>query len=93
MLFSGGVAAACAYWALRDCRWRLARALNEDWDVAGMATSRQRLLFRIAVAAETIEQVGYLEALGATLQEISKRLRTLWPPEAHTMPYYPAFRS
>jgi hypothetical protein len=93
LLFLRGVAAACVYWTLRDCRWRLARALNEDWDVAGMATSRQRLLFRIAVAAETIEQVGYLEALGATLRETNKKLYTLWPPEAHTMLYYPAFRS
>jgi hypothetical protein len=94
MLFSRGVAAACTYWALRDCQWRLARVLSEDRIlVANTATIRQRLLFRLAVAVETIEQTGYLGALGATLQEVSKKLHTLWPPEAHTMPYYPAFRS
>lgn len=91
-LFYRAVAEACAHWALETAQWHLLEALKEkgEW---GIATMRQRLLVRFDLLAVLTEELGYLEALGATARAIAARLRALWPPGADQMPIYPAFRT
>lgn len=91
-VFYRAVVEACAQWALETAQWHLIGALKEDgkW---GRATTRQRLLVRFDRFADLTEEMGHLEALGATARAITARLRALWPPEADQMPLYPAFRA
>jgi hypothetical protein len=91
-VFYQAVVEACAHWALETAQWHLPEALQEEgqW---GAATTRQRLLVRFDLLAALTEELGYLEALGATARAIAARLRALWPAEADRMPIYPAFRA
>ena len=88
---SRAVAEACVYWLLRWWQMNpLARILAEDRSVIA-ATDRQRHLLRADVAAQTTEEVGHLEAMGATIGAMAARMRARWP-ETEEMPLYPAFR-
>jgi hypothetical protein len=91
-LFSEAVVASCAYWALTMYAWNPVADLlaqDQDW---GIATTRQRVLVRSDIFAQTAEQFGYLEALSATVQAIAAKLRSLLPAELDALPFFPAFR-
>ena len=81
---------AAGYWLLRDANALLGRALRleERW---GIATYRQRLLFRFQAFAQASARSHQLEALGAFAYLMGERMRALWP-EVQEMPPYPAFR-
>ncbi len=90
-LFDCAVVEACIYWLIRfDRVYPLATFLerDEEWD---RATIRQRLLFRFAIVARTVQESGYLEALGATIGAMTARLQSLWAIDTAPMPSYPAF--
>jgi hypothetical protein len=91
-LFYQAVVTACAYWLLTMCHFTPLPALlehDEDW---GIATLRQRYVLRANILAQTTEEFGHMEALGATFQAITAELRTRWSGDVEDMPYYPAFR-
>jgi hypothetical protein len=90
--FHHAVVEASAHWILETTGWHLRDALKEDgkW---GISTPRQRLILRLDNLAALTAAFGYLEALGATAQEIAAHLRARWPAEAAEMPLYPAFRN
>ncbi len=90
-LFDRAVVEACIYWLIRfDRVYPLTTILerDEEWD---RATIRQRLLFRFAIVARTVQESGYLEALGATIAAMAARLQSLWAIDTAPMPSYPAF--
>ncbi len=90
-LFDRAVVEACLYWLIRfDRVYPLATILerDEEWD---LATIRQRLLFRFAIVARTVQESGHLEALGATIEAMAARLQSLWAIDTAPMPSYPAF--
>lgn len=92
VLFSKAVVVGCAYWALTMYSWNpVADLLAQDREW-GIATIRQRVLARSEIFAQTAEEFGHLEAVGATLRAIAAKLRTLLPAEVESMPFYPAFR-
>ncbi len=99
-LFDRAVVEACAYWTISMCDWIVQRrswyeppAPMERDHRWGISTLRQRALLRSDILAQTTQELGHLEAIGATFGDIAAKLRTIWPPEAGSMPYYPAFRS
>jgi hypothetical protein len=92
VLFSQAVVASCAYWALTMYTWNPVADLlvhDQEW---GIATTRQRVLARSEIFAQTAEQFGHLEAIGTTLQAVAAKLRTRLPAEVDSMPSYPALR-
>jgi hypothetical protein len=89
--FHRAVVEASAHWTFDTIGWHLSHALEQDREW-GIATTRQRVLVRLDNLAALTGQLGHLEELGETAQEIAARLRALWPSEADAMPLYPAFR-
>jgi len=55
------------------------------------ATSRQRYLLRSQIVAQTTEEIGHMEAIGATIGAMAAKMRVLWP-DAADVAAYPAFR-
>lgn len=89
-LFYHAVAEACTLWMLDWYHeFPLSELLAKDRMIV-TSTVRQRLLVRSDVLAQVTEEVGHMEAIGATVRAIAAKLRVLWP-EADTLPYYPAF--
>jgi hypothetical protein len=92
VLFSQAVVTGCAYWALTMYSWNPVGDLlaqDREW---GIATARQRVLALSEICAQTAEQFGHLEAVGATLRAIASKLRARLPGEVDSMSFYPAFR-
>jgi hypothetical protein len=91
-LFAQAVVVGCAYWALTMYAWNPIVDLlkhDQEW---GTATIRQRVLVRSDIFAQTAEQFGHLEALGATLQTVAAKLRACLPADFDPLPSYPAFQ-
>jgi hypothetical protein len=91
-LFSQALVASCAYWALTMYAWNPVAdmlAHDKEW---GTATIRQRVLMRSDSFAQTAEQYGQLEALGATVRALAAKLHSPLPGEVEALPLYPAFR-
>jgi hypothetical protein len=59
----------------------------------GISTMRQRALLRFDIVAELTKEYDHLNSVGATVRAIAEKLRSQWPAEADSMPYYPAFRN
>ena len=79
------------------CTWQMMSSLfldvlKED-DRWGISTHRQRALLRLNKAAEISQEMGHLEALGATAGDLAETLRQAWSMELDDMPLYPAFRA
>jgi hypothetical protein len=90
-LFSCAVAEACVYWMIHWYQMdSLIKSLENDVFIVA-ATSRQRHLLRSQIVAQTTEEAGHMEAIGATIGKMATKMRTLWP-EAANIPAYPAFR-
>ena len=89
-LFYRAVVEACAYWVTEIFR-SLTNGLLEKESEWGISTVRQRALLRFDILAQTTEEFGHLEAIGATAQDMVEKLREFWP-DVEEMPYYPAFR-
>lgn len=89
--FYHAITEACIYWTIESLGMFMPRILEQDerW---GTSMVRQRLLVRLDTIVRTTAEYEYLEALGATTHRMVAKLRTLWPPEADQMPYYPAFQ-
>ncbi len=51
------------------------------------------IMLRLNTLAKTTEEFGHLEALGSTVYQMAERLRALWPPDVHEMPYFPVFEA
>jgi hypothetical protein len=91
-LFAQAVVVGCAYWALTMYAWNsIADLLKHDQEW-GTATIRQRVLVRSDIFAQTAEQFGHLEALGATLKTLAAKLRACLPADVEPLPSYPAFQ-
>ena len=69
--------------------WHLPGALTRDerW---GLATVRQRILFRLGLVTNMLAIHGWYEATRAVTQTVHERLQTRWP-EVAGMPPYAAF--
>jgi hypothetical protein len=93
MLFERAVVIGCAYWVCTMFDWYRVPALLDSPIQWGTATVQQRVLLRADIFANLTMQRGYLQALGATVGELAIKLRAQLPREAHTMPFYPPFRS
>ena len=90
-LFYRAVAEASVYWMIDWYQMvPLSKTLAKDLLIAA-ATDRQRYLMRSDIVARTTEDLGHMEALGATIRRMAARMRELWP-DAEETPYYPAFR-
>ena len=90
-LFYCAVVEACVFWMLDWYHeFPLPALLEKDRNIV-TSTVRQRLLMRSAILARTTEELGHMEAIGATVRSIAAKLRAIWP-EADDMLYYPAFR-
>ncbi len=89
-LFYQAVVEACAYWVTEIFRSLTDGLLAKDneW---GISTVRQRALLRLDILAQTTEEFGHLEAIGATARDMVEKLCEFWP-DVEEMPYYPAFR-
>jgi hypothetical protein len=87
--FHTALTAACAHWTAVTTAWHLERALKEN-DTWGLATLRQRVVFRLEGFAATTAEFGYLPALGSACAALAQRLRTEWGDEAEML-LYPAF--
>jgi hypothetical protein len=87
--FHTALTAVCAHWTAVTTAWHLEKALQEDhtW---GLATLRQRVVFRLEGFAATTAEFGRLLALGAASAALAQRLRAEWGEEAE-MALYPAF--
>ncbi len=83
----------CAAWIVLRSKWLPLRRLLAEDITEDYATARQKMLFRLSTFAQMTKEFGYLEAMGETAQHIVTKLRTHWPLEAQSMPYYPAFQS
>ncbi len=91
-LFYRAIVEACIYWLIKFDSWYPLSVIlerDEEWD---MATIRQRLLFRFAIVAQTVQDVDHLKALGTTIMAMTARLQSLWKTDTQPMPYYPVFR-
>ena len=90
-MFHQALTEACAYWIIGALKWAMPNVLERDrkW---GISTDRQHVMLRLDALAETAEEFGHLEPIGETARKMVIRLRRLWPPEVHDMPYYPVFR-
>jgi Mn-containing catalase len=79
------------YWMIGwDQMAPLSAVLEHDRLIVA-ATDRQRHLLRSDIVAQTTEEAGHMEAIGATIAAMAAKIRTLWP-DAEAMPVYPAFR-
>ena len=87
-VFNQVLVEACAWHMLR----RLSIGILEKDGQWGIATHRQRVLLRLDRLAEITEEVGHLEVLGSTIQDLAVALRRQWTNEVDEMPLYPAFR-
>ena len=81
---------ACAHWVIGMFHPLRNGWLKKDRDW-GISTVRQRALLRLDILAQTTEEFGHLEAIGATVRDMVEKLREFWP-DVEEMPYYPAFR-
>jgi phosphotransferase family enzyme len=91
-LFYHAVAEACAFWILRMGQaQQLTRALESDYEW-GIATGRQRFLLRLPMVSRLLQEMGHLEALGASFGMMAAQGARLWPDLDPMLPY-PAFQS
>jgi hypothetical protein len=91
-VFHRAMVAAAARWNILHVVHRLPEALEKDRP-RGPSTVRQQVLAWIDAFAGLSEEFGHFPALGQSARDMAARLRALWPPEVHQVPYYPAFRS
>jgi hypothetical protein len=92
-LFNHQLVLACASWALAS--FEFYDDLGPFWEqdsTWGTSTTRQRAIARLELLAETTAEFGQLEALGATVAALARRLRQRWP-DVEPMQLYPAFRA
>jgi len=90
--FYASLVAACAYWAINFCTWRsFPEVLAEDcaW---GLTTLRHLYVLRAELFAQTTEEVGRFQALGATFSAMARKMRVVWPETSTPLLLYPAFR-
>jgi hypothetical protein len=90
--FHRAMVEAAARWNIFHVAHRLPDALEAD-RLRGPSTLRQQVLAWIDAFAGLSEEFGHFPALGQSARDMAARLRALWPPEVHHVPYYPAFRS
>ena len=89
-LFYRAVVEACLGWMIEWFQMvPLTKILAKDRHLIA-ATDRQRYLARCDVVAQVTAQFGYMEALGETIRNMSRKMRQLWS-ETEEMAYYPAF--
>ena len=81
---------ALARWHIFHVISRLPEALVGDRP-RGAATLRQQTVAWIDAFVQRHAEHSVLPALGDTAGRLALRLRRLWPPETHTIPYFPAF--
>jgi hypothetical protein len=56
------------------------------------ATSlRQRVIAWLGAFSQMTEEFNQMPSLGNSARRLLLRLKALWPPETHTIPYYFAF--
>ena len=82
---------ACAYWTITTLSWGLKASLEKDGDW-GIATVRQRHLYRLETFPETAARHGHLPALTETFRTLAAKLASLWLPDLLPIPIYPPFR-
>ncbi len=89
-LFRRGIVEASAYWLITTTSNLLDGVLKSDrtW---GIASVRQRILYRLEVFARLSLDVGHLETFGRFAVRAREKLMAKWP-SAEPMPLYPAFR-
>jgi hypothetical protein len=91
-LFAETMLCASAYWTIRSVGWTVQRVLDhdEEW---GLATHRQRHVYRLEMLAQQTRDAGFLEAIGEVVGAAARVLRKWWAGDDLEMAVYPAFRS
>lgn len=89
--FEQAVTDALARWHIFHVNSRIPDALRGDRP-RGAATLRQQVIAWVDAFADRHHEHGSRPALGRTAVSVAGRLRRLWPPETHSIPYFPAFR-
>lgn len=79
-----------ARWHIFHVISRLSEALIRDRP-RGAATLRQQTIAWMDAFARRHREHPAFPALGESAALIAGRLRDLWPPETHAIPYFPAF--
>ena len=86
--FHYAIVEACAYWTLLLCQFDTMPNFAKHSTVM----KPQRIVHRFERFAQTTQEFGYLEALGATFQAMATRLRIHWSLGQDTMEVYPVFK-
>jgi hypothetical protein len=88
-LFRRSLLTACAAWTLRSVVWTIGDALvtDDDW---GLATHRQRHIYRLERFAAMADEANELCAIGQVTKDLAGELRRRWRGRDLGFPVYPA---
>lgn len=81
---------AAARWNIFHIIWRVPDALPGD-RARGATSLRQQIVAWLGAFSDMTDEFDQLPALGSSARRLQSRLKALWPPETHTIPYYSAF--
>jgi hypothetical protein len=90
ILLARAFVGAAAYWCLKNDGQLSPKFVSGLLEEDNGWRGRQRVVQRLRVLARTSEEFGQLRAIGATAQDLERRLCSLWP-EGEMIAYYPAF--
>lgn len=91
-LFHTAMIYAAARWNIFHTIWRVPDALQGDRP-RGATSLRQQVIAWLGAFSDMAEEFSQLPALGSSARRMQFRLKALWPPETHTIPYYAAFQN
>jgi hypothetical protein len=89
-LFRTAMIYAAARWNIFHTIWRVPDALQGDRP-RGATSLRQQVIAWLSAFSDMTDEFSQLPALGSSARRLQSRLKALWPPETHTIPYYFAF--
>lgn len=91
-LFRTAMIYAAARWNIFHTIWRVPDALQGDRP-RGATSLRQQVVAWLSAFVDMTEEFNQMPALGNSALRLLSRLKTLWPPQTHTIPYYSAFKN
>jgi hypothetical protein len=89
-VFERTLMTACTYWTFATITWSLKEAMvvDQEW---GLASQRQRHVYRLERLRDDVERLGYYPAMGEVATTLATSLRSTWLGDDLEMPVYPAF--
>jgi hypothetical protein len=83
---------AAARWTIFHTIWRVPDALQGDRP-RGATSLRQQVVAWLNAFSEMSEESNQMPSLRNSARRLLSRLKQLWPPETHSIPYYSAFKN